>query len=260
MILVDTHTHLYAEEFSEDIASVISRAKENHVMQFLLPDIDRSTRESMFELHRKYPNLCLPMIGLHPTSVKEDYKVELDEIQRNLAQFKFCGIGETGIDLYWDKTFIHEQIESFDFHVELSIKHDLPLVIHSRKSLNEIFLILKKHVSKKLAGVFHCFPGNIKEAERAVEMGFYLGIGGVVTYKNSTMAEVVRHIGLEHLVLETDAPYLTPVPHRGKRNESAYIPLIADYVAQLKKTSIVEVAEITSANAKKLFSLDIPIK
>lgn len=260
MIFVDTHAHLYAEEFSEDIVSVISRATENHVMRFLLPDIDRSTRKSMLELHRKYPDLCLPMIGLHPTSVKEDYKVELDEIENNLSLNKFYGIGETGIDLYWDKTFIHEQIESFDFHVELSIKHDLPLVIHSRKSLNEIFLVLKKHESKKPSGVFHCFPGNIKEAERAVEMGFYVGIGGVVTYKNSTMAEVVRHIGLHHIVLETDAPYLTPVPHRGKRNESVYLPLIAECVAHLKNTGIAEVAEITSANAKKLFSLDITVK
>ncbi len=255
MFFVDTHTHLYAEEFSEDIDDVIRRAIEQGVTKLLLPDIDSSSRKSMMELHFRYPEVCLPMIGLHPTSVKEDYKYGLQEIETAITAGKFYGIGETGIDLYWDKTFIREQIEAFTFQVELALRYDLPIVIHSRKSLHEIFPILKKYYHLGLSGVFHCFPGNISEAQQAVDMGFYLGIGGVVTYKNSSMAAVVKHFGLEHLVLETDAPYLPPVPHRGKRNESAYIPLIASFIAQLKNIPADEVALVTSANAARLFHI-----
>jgi len=255
MFFIDTHTHLYAEEFSEDIDMVIQRASEKNVTTLLLPDIDKSTRPGMLELCKKFPEVCLPMIGLHPTSVKADYKEELKEIENTINDQKFYGIGETGIDLYWDKTFINEQIESFTFQIELALQHHLPLVIHSRKSLNEIISILKKYNSTGLTGVFHCFPGNIREAEQLIDMGFYIGIGGVVTYKNSTMSEVVKHFDLSHIVLETDAPYLTPVPFRGKRNESSYIPVIAKFIAQLKSIRIEEVAETTSANANKLFSL-----
>jgi len=255
MFFIDTHTHLYAEEFSEDIEIVVQRALEKNVTTLLLPDIDKSTRPEMLELCKKFPDVCLPMIGLHPTSVKEDYKEELKEIEKAISSQKFYGIGETGVDLYWDKTFINEQIDSFIFQIELALQHHLPLVIHSRKSLNEIISILKKYNNKGLTGVFHCFPGNIREAEQLIDMGFYFGIGGVVTYKNSTMAEVVKHFDLSHIVLETDAPYLPPVPFRGKRNESSYIPVIAEFIAQLKSLSIEEVAETTSANAKKLFCL-----
>jgi len=255
MIFIDTHTHLHAEEFSEDLDFVIQRALDKNVSTLLLPDIDRSTRPDMLALSKKFPDVCLPMIGLHPTSVKEDYKEELKEIETAISSRKFFGIGETGLDLYWDKTFIKEQIDSFTFQIELALQHQLPIVIHSRKSLNEIISILKKYKNKGLTGIFHCFPGNIREAELLIDMGFYIGIGGVVTYKNSTMAEVVRHFDLSNVVLETDAPYLTPVPFRGKRNESSYIPLIAEYIAQLKSISIEEVAEKTTANAKKLFGL-----
>lgn len=255
MIFIDTHTHLYAEEFSADLDVAIQRALDKNVNTLLLPDIDQSTRPEMHALSNKFPDVCLPMIGLHPTSVKEDYKEELKEIEATISSRKFFGIGETGIDLYWDKTFINEQIDSFTFQIELAIQHQLPIVIHSRKSLNEIISILKKYKNKSLTGIFHCFPGNIREAEQIIDMGFYMGIGGVVTYKNSTMAEVVRHFDLSHVVLETDAPYLTPVPFRGKRNESSYIPLIAEYIAQLKSINIEEVAEKTTANAKKLFGL-----
>jgi len=255
MFFVDTHTHLYAEEFSEDIDEVIRKATQRGVTKLLLPDIDCSSRNSMMELHSRHPEVCLPMIGLHPTSVKEDYQSELQEIEKIITTQKFYGIGETGIDLYWDKTFIREQIEAFTFQVELALRYDLPIVIHSRKSLHEIFPILKKYYHRGLTGVFHCFPGNINEAHQAVDMGFYLGIGGVVTYKNSSMAAVVKHFGLEHLVLETDAPYLPPVPHRGKRNESAYIPLIASFIAQLKNIPSNEVALVTSSNATRLFRI-----
>lgn len=255
MIFIDTHSHLYAKEFAADIEDAVLRAEAVSVKKILLPDIDSKDRPNMMELHKKYPEICLPMIGLHPTSVKEDYKNELAEIVKTISIHKFYGIGETGIDLYWDKTFIKEQIESFEFQIELALKHNLPIVIHARKSLNEIFAILKNHISKGLTGVFHCFPGTIQEAQKVVDMGFYLGIGGVVTYKNSTMADVVRHFSLEHILLETDSPYLTPVPHRGKRNESSFIPLIAEFIANLKNTDTDKVAEVTSANAVKLFHL-----
>ncbi len=255
MIFIDTHSHLYAEEFAADIEEVVLRAKTANVRNILLPDIDSKDRPKMIELHKKFPKICLPMIGLHPTSVKEDYKKELAEIVKTISVQKFYGIGETGIDLYWDKTFFKEQIESFEFQIELALKHNLPIVIHARKSLNEIFAILKKFVNKNLTGVFHCFPGNIQEAQKAVDMGFYLGIGGVVTYKNSTMADVVRHFSLDHILLETDSPYLTPVPHRGKRNDSSLIPLVAEFISKIKEVNINDVAEITTSNAEKLFKL-----
>ncbi len=255
MFFVDTHAHLYAEEFSEDIDEVIRKATQRGVTKLLLPDIDSSSRNSMLALHLRYPETCLPMIGLHPTSVKEDYQAELQEIEKIITAQKFYGIGETGIDLYWDKTFLREQIEAFTFQAELSLRYNLPLVIHSRKSLHEIIPILKKYCNRGLRGVFHCFPGNISEARQVIDMGFYLGIGGVVTYKNSSMAAVVKHFGLDNLVLETDAPYLPPVPYRGKRNESSYIPEIASFIALLINIPAEEVALVTSANAARLFNI-----
>jgi TatD DNase family protein len=255
MQFIDTHTHLYADEFTADIESVISKAIESKVNLMLLPDIDSQTREAMLQLHKKYPENCPVMIGLHPTSVKEDYKTELEKIDEIISKYKFCGIGETGIDLYWDKTFFTQQLDSFVYQVELALKYDLPIVIHSRKSINEIFSALKPYKGKGLKGVFHCFPGSMEEAKRVIDMGFYLGIGGVVTYKNSGMAEVVKQVDLKHLLLETDAPYLTPVPFRGKRNESSYIPLIAEFIALLKGITVEEVAETTTSSAKQLFKI-----
>jgi TatD DNase family protein len=255
MQFIDTHTHLYAEEFTTDIDNVIGKAIESKVNRLLLPDIDSQTRNAMLQLHEKYPENCPVMIGLHPTSVKEDYKNELEKIDEIFTKYTFCGIGETGIDLYWDKTFYTQQIDSFTYQIELALKHDLPIVIHSRKSINEIFSVLKPYKGKGLKGVFHCFPGSIEEAQRVIDMGFYLGIGGVVTYKNSGMAEVVRQIDLKYLLLETDAPYLTPAPYRGKRNESSYIPVIAEFIASLKGITIAEVAETTTASAKQLFNI-----
>jgi TatD DNase family protein len=255
MQFIDTHTHLYAEEFTEDIDKVIGKAIENKVDRMLLPDIDSLTRPAMLQLHEKYPEICPVMIGLHPTSVKADYTSELEKIDEIIHQYPFCGIGETGIDLYWDKTFFAEQIDSFTYQIELALKHDLPIVIHSRKSTNEIFSALKPFKDKGLKGVFHCFPGSVEEAAKVIEMGFYLGIGGVVTYKNSGMAEVVKQVDLKHILLETDSPYLTPAPFRGKRNDSAYIPVIAEFVASIKGLSTEEVAEITTSNAKHLFKI-----
>jgi TatD DNase family protein len=255
MQFIDTHTHLYADEFTADIEKVIGNAIENKVDRMILPDIDSTVREAMLQLHEKYPENCPIMIGLHPTSVKEDYKSELEKIDEMIDKHNFCGIGETGIDLYWDKTFYSEQLDSFTYQVELALKHDLPIVIHSRKSINEIFSVLKHYKGKGLKGVFHCFPGSLEEAHKAIDIGFYLGIGGVVTYKNSGMAEVVRQTDLKHLLLETDAPYLSPVPFRGKRNESSHIPVIAGFIADLKGITIEEVAETTTSNAKQLFKI-----
>jgi TatD DNase family protein len=255
MQFIDTHAHLYADEFSKDIDGVIEHALDNKVMQMILPDIDSGSREAMLKLYEKYPGNCPVMIGLHPTSVKENYREELQKIDKLIDSYDFCGIGECGIDCYWDKTYLEQQSDAFYYQIELALKYSLPIVIHSRLSLHLIFGMLQNYKYSGLTGVFHCFPGNIADAQKAIDMGFYLGIGGVVTYKNSGMAAVVKHFRLENILLETDAPYLTPIPHRGKRNQSAYIPIIAEFVAALKGVSIEEVAEITTANAIRLFNL-----
>ena len=255
MQFIDSHAHLYADEFAADIDEVIRRAVERDVTRMILPDIDSQSRKAMLLLHDKYPVNCPVMIGLHPTSVKADYKIELEKIDEIINEHPFCAIGETGIDLYRDKTFFKQQIDSFTYQIELALKYDLPIVIHSRKSINEILSVLRSYNGKGLTGVFHCFPGNTDEAKKVTDLGFYLGIGGVVTYKNSGMAEVVKHIDLKHLLLETDAPYLTPAPHRGKRNESSYIPIIAEFIASLKGISTEEVAQTTTSNAIHLFNL-----
>ncbi|MDD4215256.1 MAG: TatD family hydrolase, partial [Bacteroidales bacterium] len=186
-------------------------------------------------------------------SVKENFKAELNLLNEEIGKNKYYGIGETGIDLYWDKTYYREQIESFTFQIEMALKYKLPIVIHSRKSLNEILSILKPYKNSGLSGIFHCFPGNLQEAEKVIEMGFFLGIGGVVTYKKASMAEVVKHFGLEHIVLETDSPYLSPAPYRGKRNESSFIRIISEFIAELLNTTIEKVADTTTVNARKIF-------
>ncbi len=255
MKFVDTHTHLYLEQFDTDSREVVNKAIDAGVKHLLLPNVDLETVEPMLKLAEQFPDICLPMMALHPTSVKENHLESLEEIRNLLFSGRFIAVGETGIDLYWDKTFIKEQIFCFEKHIEWALKLDLPLIIHSRKSLNEIFNVLSNYKDSKLKGIFHCFPGNINEAQKAVELGFYLGIGGVVTYKNSEMSKVVKEIPLKHLLLETDAPYLPPVPYRGKRNESSYIPIIAQKIAELKNIPIEVVAETTTDSAVKLFGL-----
>lgn len=255
MEFVDTHTHLYLEHFEKDIDTAVNNAISAGVKNMLLPNVDLKTIEPMMALSAQYPSNCFPMMALHPTSVKEDYKEVLDEIQHHLFNRRFCAVGETGIDLYWDKTFYKEQVLAFEKHIEWAIKLKLPLVIHSRKSLDPIIEILKVYKDKNLTGVFHCYPGNMIQAERVFELGFYLGIGGVVTYKNSEMSKVVAESPLETMLLETDAPYLPPVPYRGKRNESAYIPVIAEKIAEIKAVEVEKVAGVTTSNAKQLFGL-----
>lgn len=255
MSWIDTHTHLFLEEFNADRTDVVQGAISTGVDLMLMPNVDVSSVDALLKTASNFPKNCLPMMGLHPTSVKEDYKEQLSQIEELLRTKKFVAVGETGIDLYWDKSFYQQQVESFKRQIVLALELSLPIVIHSRKSLQEIFDVIEPYKGRGLTGVFHCFPGNIEQAEKVIEMGFVLGIGGVVTFKNSMMAKVVGHVGLGHLVLETDSPYLAPMPHRGKRNQSAYIPLVGHKVAEITGQPIAKVAEVTTNNARLIFGL-----
>ena len=253
MFLTDTHTHLYLKEFNDDRREMIERALEQDVKAMLLPNIDSSSINDMLKLSKQFPNNCFPMMGLHPTSVKENYLEELNQIEFWLAKEKFYAIGEIGIDLYWDKTFQKDQEIAFTKQIELAKKYQLPIVIHMRDSFDEVYEIVKKYTSPELTGVFHCFTGTIEQAKKIIELNFLLGIGGVVTFKNSSLDKVVEKVDIKYLLLETDAPFLTPMPFRGKRNESAYTRLVARKIAEIKNISLEEVAEITTSNAKQLF-------
>ncbi len=252
---IDTHTHIYDDAFREDRDAMIQRALEQGVETFLLPAIDSEHHTQMLDLVSAYPENCFPMMGLHPTSVKEEYRAELDLVERYLAdsQFRFVAIGEIGIDLYWDKSHEREQVEAFSKQLDLAIRFDLPVVIHTRNSMEVTLDIIEKNYSQKVRGVFHCFSGNVAQANRATGLGFMLGIGGVVTYKNSGLQKVVETVSIEHLLLETDAPWLPPVPHRGQRNEPAYIPIIARKIAEIKGLTESTIAQITTNNAKRTF-------
>jgi TatD DNase family protein len=254
MFLTDTHTHLYLEEFISDQADVIQRAIAQNVKSMLLPNIDSSSIDSLLKLSDQFPENCFPMMGLHPTSVKENYEEELVRVEKWIEKRKFYAIGETGIDLYWDKTFGEEQKTSFRHQIGLAKKYNLPIVIHMRNSFDEIYIILKEEYLPNLRGVFHCFTGNLEQAYKIFELGFKIGIGGVVTFKNSGLDKVLEKINLNHVILETDSPFLAPVPFRGKRNESSYLKIIAKKIAQIKNKSVEEIAEITTANAKQLFN------
>lgn len=255
MTYIDTHTHLYLEQFDNDRAEAVERALALGVHKMILPNVDGDTVDAMMRVSGDFPGVCLPMMGLHPTSVKPGFEKELDRMEDWLTREPFVAIGETGIDLYWDKTWLEEQKRSLHRHAEWALQYDVPLVLHARKSLNDIFQVLAAFKGSRLKGVFHCFPGSEQEAERVVDMGFLMGIGGVVTYKNSAMARVVEAFELEYFVLETDAPYLPPVPHRGERNESAYIPDIAQKIAGIKGIPVKQVAGETTENARTLFGI-----
>ena len=252
-MFVDTHTHLYSEEFKTDIDEALQKAIDAGIEKFFLPNIDSSSVAGMHALCEKYPQHCFPMMGLHPCSVKENYKEELAIAYNYLQQKKYVAIGEIGIDLYWDKTFYTQQVEVFETQINWALEFKLPIVIHCRNSFDEIFEVLTRF--KKLPkGIFHCFSGNAEQAQKVIDgANFKLGIGGVITFKNSGLDKAIENIDLKHLVLETDSPYLAPVPYRGKRNESSYIPLIAAKVAEVKKCSLLEVAAATTANAKEIF-------
>ncbi len=253
MIFTDTHIHLYAEEFTSDRDLLIREAISQGVQRFFLPNIDSTSIEGLFDLEKKYPENCFAMMGLHPCSVKENWKEELAMVEKKLSERKFAGVGEIGIDLYWDKTFVKEQEEVFKKQVELANHYKLPVIIHSRESFEEIYSILVETKKEKPYGIFHCFTGNADQAKHAISLGFYLGIGGVVTFKNSGLDKVVSEIDLQHIVLETDAPYLAPVPFRGKRNQPAYILKVAEKIAEIKSMSVEEVAGITTENSKIIF-------
>jgi TatD DNase family protein len=258
MILIDTHAHLYLDEFDTDRETVIQNAIRSGVKQILCPNIDSKSLSALDSLCESYPGYCLPMMGLHPTSVKENYKDELEIIRERLfesPQERYIAVGEIGIDLYWDKTFLLQQQEVLELQLEWSLSKKLPVAIHSRDSFDAIMEVLQNFDSLK--GVFHCFSGNVEQAEQVVNKGFLLGIGGVVTFKNAGLDKVVQATDLSNIVLETDAPYLAPMPFRGKRNESANVSLVAQRIAQLKDISYAEVCEITSGNAIKLFNLAV---
>ena len=254
MKIIDTHTHLYLDEFKDDIDQIMLNAFNENVKAFYLPAIDSSETESMLLLESKYPDKCFAMMGLHPCSVKENYKEELMIVSEWLQKRKFSAIGETGLDFFWDKTFIDEQYESFYQQIELALHYNLPVVIHTRNALQETIDVVKKFTSKNIRGIFHCFSGSYQNALDIISAGFLLGIGGLITYKNAGVAEAIKEIDLAHIVVETDSPYLTPVPFRGKRNESSYIKYVVKKLAEIKNISEEEVASITTANAKRIFA------
>jgi TatD DNase family protein len=253
MTLIDTHCHLYLEEFKTDIDAVIARAQQYGVNKFYLPAIDSAVIDDMLALEAKYPEVCIPMMGLHPCSVKENYRAELAIAEEWLQKRNFVAIGEIGLDFYWDKTFADEQYKAFAIQMQWALDRSLPIVIHTRNAMQETIDAVKPFADKGLRGIFHCFSGEKGAAEQIIAMGFYLGIGGVVTYKNAGLAEALADVPVEYLVLETDAPYLTPVPFRGKRNESGYLRHIITRLAEVKNLAVEELAVITTANAQKIF-------
>jgi TatD DNase family protein len=255
MTLVDTHTHLYLPEFDGDLPQTVSRAINQGVKYLFLPNIDLESIDPMLRVCRQFPDNCFPMLGIHPTSVKPGYRQELDAILHRFDQDRFIAIGEIGIDLYWDKTHVAEQTEAFRLQLDFALQHDLPVVIHCRDSFQPIVNVLHDYKGKPLRGVFHAFSGPREQADIIIRLGFKLGIGGVLTYKNAKLRDTIAPIPLEHIVLETDAPYLTPVPKRGERNESAYVSFVCQKLAEIKNMDMEEVAAITTANALELFRM-----
>ncbi|MDP4128760.1 MAG: TatD family hydrolase [Bacteroidota bacterium] len=255
MELIDSHCHLYLRDFADDISEVMERAVRAGVSRFYLPSIDRENESLLFDLERRYPGVCFAMQGLHPCSVKEDFREELKRVETSLAARSFAAVGEIGLDFYWDRSFEAQQYQAFHRQIEWALHYALPIVIHSRQSIAQSIAVVKEHQKGKLAGIFHCFNEDEKSAQEIIALGFYLGIGGTVTYKNSRLPEVLKNIPLENIVLETDAPYLPPVPFRGKRNESSYISYVASKIAEIKDLPPETVASVTSANALKIFAL-----
>jgi TatD DNase family protein len=251
---IDTHAHIYADEFKTDRQDMLERAMEAVVTKIFMPNIDHTSVDGMLELEGSYPDQCFALMGLHPCSVKKDFEKELYQVESWLTKRRFFGLGEMGTDLYWDKTFWEQQKEAFVIQVGWAKKYKLPLVIHCRESLGETIEILEPLVDSDLTGVFHCFSGSTEQARRLTDMGFYIGIGGVSTFKNGGMDKVIPELNINTVVLETDSPYLAPVPHRGKRNEPSFIPVIAHKVADLRKTGASDIQTTTTQNAERLFN------
>lgn len=254
-MITDTHTHLYSEQFDEDRKAMIQRAKDAGVSRFFIPAIDSSYTESMLSLEKENPNAIFLMMGLHPTSVKENYQEELAHVKEWIDKRNFYAIGEIGIDLYWDKSFLTQQQEAFRTQIKWAKEKKLPIVIHCREAFDEIFEVLETEKSDDLRGIFHCFTGNIEQAKQAISYNMKLGIGGVATFKNGKIDKFLNEIDLKHIVLETDAPYLAPTPYRGKRNESAYITNVVDKLVDIYNLSFEEIAEITTQNSKDVFGI-----
>jgi TatD DNase family protein len=255
MILTDTHTHLYSEEFDQDRDDMIQRAITAGVTRFFVPSIDSSSTAQMYALEQQYPEHVFLMMGLHPTYVKENYLEELAHVEKQFAERSFCAVGEIGIDLFWDKTFLKEQQHAFQHQIQLAKKYHLGINIHCRDAFDEVFEVLENEKATDLFGIFHCFTGDLSQAQRAIDLGMKLGIGGVATFKNGKIDQFLNQIELQHIVLETDSPYLAPVPYRGKRNESAYTKLIAEKLAELYQLPLEEIARITTENSKAIFGI-----
>ncbi|MHB9147362.1 MAG: TatD family hydrolase [Candidatus Amoebophilus sp.] len=255
MEFIDTHAHLYDEAYSKDRNQVISQSTQAGVTKILLPNIDTNSIEPMLALEEQHPTLCSAMIGIHPCYIKEDFQQQLYQIEYWLNKRSFIAIGEVGLDLYRDTTYQALQQEAFRIQLNWAKQYHLPVVIHTRQAFKETIHLLEKYQDSNLRGVFHCFSGTLAEAEQIIALGFHLGIGGIITFKNAGLAELIAKIDLQHLVLETDSPYLAPVPYRGKRNESTYLPYIAASIALSKQVDIATVASVTTANAKKLFGI-----
>ncbi len=255
MIITDTHTHLYSEAFDQDRAAMMQRALEAGVERFFIPAIDSTYTQAMLDLESNYPNNVFLMMGLHPTHVKENYEEELTQVEAWLAKRKFYAVGEIGIDLYWDQTFLNQQQEAFAYQIRLAKKHQLPIVIHCRDAFDEIFEILEQEKGDDLFGVFHCFTGTLEQAHKALSYNMRLGIGGVVTFKNGKIDQFLGQIDLKHIVLETDSPYLAPTPYRGKRNESAYISHVLEKLSTIYNLPEETIAEITTKNSKEVFGI-----
>jgi len=257
MIFADSHIHFYFKDFQEDLQECFDRAIDAGVKYMIIPNVDSDTIQPVSEICERFPKHCFPAIGLHPTHVNENYKTDLQIMLATANERHYCAVGEAGLDLYHDKTFFSQQVEVFETQIQLAKDKNLPLIIHSRDAFEETMEVLKRFDDGSLRGVFHCFTGTVEQAKRIVDSGFYLGIGGVVTFKNSKLWEVVDAIDLEHILLETDAPFIAPDPHRGKRNEPAYIPLIAQRIADIKNISLEVVAEKTTSQTLKLFGIAV---
>ena len=252
---IDTHAHIYSEELSSDVSDMLLRCEENSVRKIFMPNIDHASIDAMMEVELKNPSRCYSMMGLHPCSVTKDFEKELYIVEDWLTKRKFMAVGEMGTDLYWDKSFWSEQQEAFKVQVQWAKKYELPLVIHCRESIDETIALLEPFVDGNLTGIFHCFSGSLEQAKKIIEMNFYLGIGGVVTFKNGGLDKVLPDLDAHRIVLETDSPYLAPVPHRGKRNEPSYLTLIAQKICELKKMKLSELQKISSENAIKIFQI-----
>ena len=255
MNFVDSHAHIYLDDFKDDLDKVIETANKKGISTILMPAIDSSTHVAMLQTEQAYSASCRSMMGLHPCSVKDDYQKELAQVLDYLSRRKFVAIGEIGLDFYWDVSFQGQQYDTFQRQIGWALSYDIPVVIHSRNAVDECIQVVQDHQDGNLKGVFHCFSGTIDQARKIIELGFYLGIGGVLTYKNSGLDKVMSEIGLANLILETDAPYLTPVPFRGKRNEPGHITIVGEKLADINNIPVNEIANITTQNAQKLFGL-----